>query len=251
MRERPATDGITGGRGVDERREPLGGRAALADLHERAGERPHHAAQEGIGVHRDRDSFEDRLAALRRFAVPKRGAIDAHRGDVTHRAATGARRASERGEIMRPNEVRRRGPHRVDVEWAAYRPRVATHHRRPAVPAHDEVAVRPLERVAARIEAVMPERDAAHRKVGGERRVERVAELVGRPAALERAADDLSVRVGAGVGAPRRGERGSFGRDGAERVIEDAHRGPHARLDLPAGEIGAVVLEGEAVGGHG
>ena len=73
-------------------------------------------------------------------------------------------------------------------------------------------------------------------------RVERVRDPGRGWAAVDVDTDDVAECVHPGVGSPRNGEVGERGKD-AERVAHDSFDRTQTRLQRPAVELGAVVLE--------
>ena len=138
----------------------------------------------------------------------------------------------------------------VNVERTAHVPRVAPQDGRPRFAAGHHVAVCPAHRVAARVEAFTAAHHLDDGNVGGERRVECKPERARFPIALQIEPHHLCVRVSAGIGASRSGERRFLAARLHDGVAQDTRDGAHSRLDLPAVEVGSVVLERQTMRSH-
>ena len=80
--------------------------------------------------------------------------------------------------------------------------------------------------------------------------VERVAHGVGVPVLGQIDMSHLAARVHAGIGAAGALHQGLFARQRLDRRRQDALHGRPVGLDLPAGEGGAVIFDGQLVAGH-
>ena len=140
-----------------------------------------------------------------------------------------------------PGRRRRARVQGVAVEAVAPPQRAPALERVARAPVQEPVAVGAREGVAPRVEAVRGRGAVEHRDRRREQgvqahRVERLV-LVGR---------DLAPGVHAGVGAPGDGQPSRPAEDPAERRLDLALDRALARLDGPAGERAAVVLEKRA-----
>ena len=115
---------------------------------------------------------------------------------------------------------------------------------RAARPIPDGVAIFPVSRRAARVEAGRRPSHPADRDVGREERVERPFQLRRRQASLVREGDHLSAGMHAGVrpagpvDPPRRPVA-----EPAQRVLEDPLDRPFPRLHLETGEVRSVIFD--------
>jgi hypothetical protein len=82
-----------------------------------------------------------------------------------------------------------------------------------------------------------------HRDVVGQLRIERLAGTLGRRAALHVDRGDVGDRVNPGVRPAGDREPGPGGKEGLQRLAQDALDRPQPGLRSPATEAGSVVLE--------
>jgi hypothetical protein len=215
----------------------LGPRAA-ADLHQAAGDRPHHVIEEAVGFHVDPDELTE--------------AADAQVGDGADAGEAVGPLGLEAAEVVPADQARPGPAHRFNVKLLPHEPGVPAQERvwQPAV--LDHIAVLLPHGVLVGTETLRHFDQFAHAHVLGQLRVDRLQQHVG---AQFRGGVDvrhLADGVDAGIGPaaavhPDPLLTGDLG----DRLLQRLLHGAAAGLRLPAEEVGPVVADRQLQVPHG
>lgn len=198
------------------------------DLFGRAGDDPHHVAQESIPAH-----FQ-----VHELAVPANRCSE--KGPI--RMCSGTPRGAKGGEVMGALEAPHRAIHRRDVEGYTHVMGARRPGRAAAPPHQPRVSVRLLTGPSTGIEGSIHHFGVDTRHVRGQSRAQPISNGLGITRGRRHEGCDLRQRVHTRVRAPAPRHVGRMAQQTSQRFFKHTLNTSSVRLDLPADEVRAHVL---------